>query len=124
MRIHINELTLQPLRIPEGWTVSYNSFFAIDPDGSIQLEGVPEASVWEVFLQDMLQLVHLKHQFLLDLGWVSEASPEGEFLLTLVYQQNWREPTYEFTTRSRTAIVAKLEELMAQISAGQKPLKK
>ncbi len=62
---------LQPLRVTMGWLVEYNNaLYEIDPDPKL----IPEAVRWLIFKEDMLQIVHLRSNRLLDLGWY----PEGD----------------------------------------------
>jgi hypothetical protein len=84
---------LMPLRIPSGWAVTYNVYFAEVPmevhDGRIVN--------FEYFKEDLLTIRQLTvsdghHEvdragWLLDLGWYPDADPGGAYTLTLVRGQ-------------------------------------
>ena len=55
-RIKLDDIQLQPLRISREWTVGYNEFTEVEPYSDIKVVGLPEEDVWELFLQDLLQL--------------------------------------------------------------------
>lgn len=66
------DTTRQPLRIPAGWTVTYNEFRVPDlsrEDGWMDLKG------------NLLQLRHDRRNRLLDLGWEPEGEPTGRYVM-------------------------------------------
>ena len=64
----MNDILLQPLIIPKGWLVNWNQFYNIEPNCNLYIEGLPDGDIWELFLQDLLQLKHINKNLLLDLG--------------------------------------------------------
>ncbi|MDI5789549.1 hypothetical protein PO124_17220 [Bacillus licheniformis] len=63
------------LRIPQGWTVSYNKLIDIDPD---QLE--EDSDDWFNFTSSLLQLEHKESRLILDVGWYVDIEPSGTFI--------------------------------------------
>lgn len=94
---------LQPLRVPAGWTISYNNFHecdASDPDSS------------DYLIEDLYQAFNEQHDQLLDIGWYGSME-EGAFGLTLV-QHDFRGPELaKYNSRNRQEIVLMAEEWMA-----------
>ncbi len=107
---------LQPLRVPAGWTVTYNTgLYEVEPlDPSI-----PEDERRGLFKEDMLTLRHDRANRLLDVGWYPDADVEaGEYGL-LVYAGDFRgQLLHEYHGRDRTALVAEIERLLALIADG------
>ena len=108
---------LQPLRIPEGWTVVFNKFEDTDP------ESVPKSDedTWLfAFSEDILyirsetsrkQNKQLELQTLgLDLGWYPEGDPNGSFTLYAILNENWESPLLTFSSRCKDDIVHTLEK--------------
>ncbi|MFE2109492.1 hypothetical protein ACFXAF_27035 [Kitasatospora sp. NPDC059463] len=103
---------LQPLRVAPGWTIDMNSLYAVDPS--------PETVEW--LAGSVLVSGHLVYDGLcFDVRWEPEGDPDGcyvaDFLVLAGYKRRGtvtREHTYlgTWTTRSRSALVAALEELM------------
>lgn len=105
---------LQPLRIPQGWRVAYNSgLYEIDPDPAL----IPEDERWWVFKADMLQLRHDAANRLLDVGWHPEGDlVNGAYHLVLL-AGSFSDPELErLSTRSRQRLVRELERIMARIA--------
>lgn len=94
---------LQPLRVPAGWTISYNHFHecdASDPDSD------------DYLIEDLYQAFNEQHDQLLDIGWYGSME-EGSFGLTLV-QHDFRGPELaKYNSRNRQEIVLMAEEWMA-----------
>lgn len=108
---------LQPLRIPAGWLVSYNSaLYELDPDPT----RIPEPDRWWLFKQDMLQMRHDRANRLLDLGWY----PEGDLVTgaygLVVHEGDFQGPElHRFRTRDRFTLVAEIERLLLAIARGE-----
>ncbi len=63
VKLSEKSVSLQPLRIPQGWFVSYNNaFYEIDP----LPENIPKDDRWWVFKEDMLCMWHEQRNRLLD----------------------------------------------------------
>lgn len=108
---------LQPLRIPTGWTVTYNNgLYEIDPPG----DEVPEHERWVVFKEDMVQMRNEHRNRLLDLGWYPEGDMKtGQYGL-VVYEGDFHgRLLHEFRGRDRAALVAEIERLLVAISEGE-----
>lgn len=67
------------LRVPQGWTVSYNKLIDIDPD---QLE--EDSDDWFNFTSSLLQLEHKESRLTLDVGWYIDIDPSGTFYMLLI----------------------------------------
>ncbi|WP_026972030.1 hypothetical protein [Aliagarivorans marinus] len=110
----LSKLKLQPLRIPAGWSVDYNaSFWEIDPNPSL----IPEDERWWVFNEDMLQMRHAAHDYMLDLGWYPEGDFEtGAYRVVLLEHDFLGKEVVCFTTQNRMELVDKIESLLLQVS--------
>lgn len=109
--------SLQPLRIPGGWTVVFNNFYDIDP------KAVPKSDddTWLfAFSEDILyirsetarkQNGHTERQTLgIDLGWYPEGDPNGSFTLYAILNEDWENPLLTFSSRCKDDIVRTLEK--------------
>ncbi len=114
--LHVDDLALQPLRIPAGWTVSQHEFFELSPGEDVQVEGVLGGSAWELFVEDMLQISHAKHEYTLDLGWYPDSDPGGQFRVRLIHRQDWEHPHMLFESTDRDAAVAAIETALRDAS--------
>lgn len=115
-------MNLQPLRIEAGWLVSYNQFYQVDPTSGNEhyFEG-----------SSLLMLENNARLKLIDVQWRPELNLNGEYQLkvlnyveafnpkTKIYQNDpdWERPFLSYTTKSRTELVGKLEELMRVLPA-------
>lgn len=92
------------LRIPQGWTVSYNKLIDIDPD---QLE--EDSDDWFNFTSSLLQLEHKESRLILDVGWYIDIDPSGTFYMLLIKNQDWENPLEDRETRRPEKLVAHIE---------------
>jgi hypothetical protein len=99
--IKLKDVPLQSLKIPTGWTVTWNQFYDIEPNSNIYLDGLPDGDVWELFLQDLLQLKHFNKNIILDLGWTPEANPEGSYLLQVIADEDWSTPIVVYKSKKQ-----------------------
>jgi hypothetical protein len=101
---------LQPLRIPSGWNVEYNTFSELDPKFRMH-----DDASWN-FGEDMLHITNRPIQLLVDLGWYPAHRSKGRYRLKLVRLltdkdgADWDHPLEDLRTRSRRRVVAKIEE--------------
>jgi hypothetical protein len=101
--------TLQPLRIPVGWSVEYNDFREIDPSTGHE----------DDFREDLLQLAHAQSKCVLDVGWYPEGNlKRGRFVLYLVRNHDWDKPLYRFSSRDRGKIAKKIDRILFEHSRG------
>jgi hypothetical protein len=110
-------LRLQPLRIPSGWHVEYNNgLWEIDPIADL----IPPEERWQIFKQDMLQMIQPRFNRLLDVGWYPEGDLiEGHYGLVL-YEGDFRgRLLHEFETRDRPALIAEIERLLVEVCNGE-----
>ena len=115
-RIKFEDIPLQPLRISKGWTVDYNEFTEIEPYSDIKVEGLPDEDVWELFLQDLLQLKHEAYGIIIDLGWTPEADPDGSYKLTVIENQDWHNPLFIYRSKNKDDIVEKINHWLSKIT--------
>lgn len=107
-------MRLQRLRIPSGWKVTYNNFCEIEPP----LNASADDDMWLFFTEDLLQIVKekKKKEFLIDLGWIPEAEPEGSFYLQVIENSNWEKPLEEFKSKDQKLIIEKIEYYLERYS--------
>lgn len=114
----MNALPLQPLRIPTGWSVTFNDFCEIDPETIRD----PDSMLWSYFHEDMLLMEHAHISLLVDLGWYPDGDSTGTFRAIVVRKYTeeeqavraWQEPIAEFMSRSVEQVVAQLEAWFLQ----------
>ena len=93
---------LQPLRIPGGWNVSYNTWCEVDVDA----EGL---DAFEFFQQDLLQVKNKRFNILLDVGWYGDY-PVGAFR-AVVHRGDFQGPELaSFTSPKRLEVVSMVEQ--------------
>ena len=93
---------LQPLRIPAGWVVAYNSWYEADPNE-------PGAADW--LQEDLLQVHHPGNDRLLAVGWYGP--PESGEFGVVVYCGDFRGALLdEFRCRERQSVVGEVERLL------------
>lgn len=62
---------LQPLRVPQNWAISHNTFFELDPSETNR-----------AFLcEDLFQAMCVSTNVLVDLGWYPDGDPTGHFVV-------------------------------------------
>lgn len=115
-----NEFTVpafQPLRITDGWTVSYNNgLYEIDPLPDI----IPETERWWIFKEDMLQMSHVARNRVLDLGWRNEGDLENGNYQLVVYEGDFLgELLYEYEGNNRFELVKEIENLLQLVTEGK-----
>lgn len=116
-------LGLQPLRIPAGWTIGWNTLYASSraEDGAFGGSSIFNAT-------------NAGRRFNIDVAFEPEFDPEGEFRLVVIYQPWPRtergrrarempfrfdvdaETVHSFATRSWPELIAQLEEWIARCS--------
>ncbi|WP_428407255.1 hypothetical protein [Hyphococcus sp.] len=104
-----NDEPLQSLRIPEGWTVSYNSFCEVDIDH-------PDA--WTLLKESLLQLKNERRNRLLDLGWYPEGEPGGRFVMRLYEGDFTSTLLQKHETEDRAEIVGVIERVLYAVTRG------
>lgn len=115
----LQDILLQPLRVPTGWIVSWNQFYDVEPDADLLIEGLPDGDIWELFLQDLLQLKYPSSNLILDLSWIPEADPNGSYHLKLIANEDWEFPIATFQSRSKVEVVSKIDSLLLMIVSGK-----
>jgi hypothetical protein len=113
------DLRLQPLRVPAGWLIDWNTLYEVDPS-----EGPLDGGYFggsSLFLAS-----HMHRRFLIDVGWQPEDDPRGCYRMLVVYAPwdrtpkgrrkkveglgfDWANPVHEFQTRFRPELVKELE---------------
>jgi hypothetical protein len=117
-QINLDDIQLQALQIPIGWRVQWNQFFDVEPGAEIEVDGLPEGDVWELFPQDLLQLKYDERNLVVDLGWLPEADPDGRYILTLVENKNWDQPMSVYESTKKGEIVKNINLWLKKISSG------
>lgn len=113
-------IEFQPLRIPSGWTIEWNTFMESDPhpDNMSDFSG-----------SSLLHAYNDHSKRAINLAWTPEEDFEGEFFLRVInlyedYNHHtnkvdlpgiWETPHYEFRSKSRLEVVTEIERLMLQL---------
>jgi hypothetical protein len=71
-------ILLQPLRIPAGWQIAWNSLFEVDPTETTVQQGCFGGS-------SLFTATHAKRRFCIDVEWRPEDDMEGCYRLTVFY---------------------------------------
>lgn len=90
---------LQSIRIPNGWTVSYNNWYECDPEDDFSDD---------FLVEDLYQIFNEKYDILVDIGWYGSVE-EGSFCLILLQHDFHGEELAKFTSRKRLEILEALE---------------
>ncbi len=126
-KININDISLQKLRIPTGWKITYNEFHEIDPDTEIELiNPYNNLGIFELFfMQDIFQAEHESSKVIVDIGWYPEGDPSGKYNLEVILwsnsennqerKLNWEKPLFQKATSSRAELVNLLEEIFIKV---------
>jgi hypothetical protein len=104
---------LQPLRIPTGWSVEWNTFFDAEPPANHQTD-----LSWE-FAKDMLLISNDRIGIFIELGWYPNLKG-GVFRLVAVrlyenadaMSRSWDKPLRKLLARPKEKIVRSLEKWM------------
>ncbi len=105
------EPNLQPLRIPAGWSVSWNAFHEEEPT---------EANVL-AFSGTLFAAEHRGAKVAIDLEWSPKNVEEGRFVVAYVKYARYEKANGAvllgtFETRNRQEIVAELERFMVTLT--------
>ena len=115
------EPPLQPLRIPTGWEVSFNTFFEVDA----RFRSWDDTSY--NFKEDMLLLKNRHRGVIIDLGWMPSFRSTGRFylravrLLSEAEGGDWEKPMRLLETRSRRKVVTAIEDWLHWYSEHELP---
>lgn len=98
---------LHALRVPAGWLVEYNEFYAMPFDHPM---------AWSVVCKDsLLMLKHMRRGVLVDLSWLPAEDPTGRYVLRVFKSDHCGEELHAFETRDRVAVIAEIERLLEEI---------
>lgn len=116
-------LQLATIRIGSGWQIAYHRLLRLSPDRAEEVDtNVPGVSIWHLhFNEDLLQIINPDRGLLVDVGWYPDSDPAGAFRLVIVRRRtgsedparppyDWRNPLFEFRTRSVENLVAEIEK--------------
>lgn len=114
----MSKVPYQPLRIPPGWRIDWNTLFEVDPTEDTARAGFFGGSSLFAASNEHLRLS-------VDLEWRPEDDPAGEYLLSVMYvpwertengrrrkgELNYRNArlVHSFRTRVRAELVTELE---------------
>lgn len=103
--------SLQPLRIPSGWSVSWNAFHEEDPSES-------NIMAWSGTL---FAAAHRGAKLAIDLEWSPKNFEEGRFVVAYIKYASYEKEKGAvllgtFATRNRLEIVAELERFLVTLT--------
>lgn len=101
---------LQPIRIPNGWAVSYNNWYECDPS---------DQESDEYLVEDLYQIFNEQYDILLDAGWYGTIEA-GAFGLTLLKHDFHGQELAKFNSRNRLEILEVLEDWLQNPMQHQK----
>ncbi|AZB41840.1 hypothetical protein CEF21_05715 [Bacillus sp. FJAT-42376] len=113
-KLNVDQLNVHPLRIPEGWTVNYNSFLEFDP-----LALNEEDDRWYLMSESLLQLNHSKKSIMVDLGWYPDTSVEGNFSVDIIKNEDWENPLDSYETKDYREVIRFIESTLKNITETQ-----
>ena len=116
------EVRVQPLRIPSGWCIGWNTLFELDPTKANIQAGYFGGSTKFYAVNETLRLR-------VDVAWIPEDDPYGNYYLCVEYAQWERNDkgrriknrevnfsnsriVHEFETRDRHELVSELEDAL------------
>lgn len=118
---------LQPLRVPNGWRINWNTLFEEDPTEPQNAAGYYHGGA------DLFQATHASRRRAIDIEWRTEAEQPmvGHYVLQVLriveaggselprrreraeLDVVWDDPVHVFETQSRPELVAELEAWLA-----------
>ena len=105
------------LRIPSGWVVRKMDFYDLEPDVEPKFKAHEYDDGWRLFESELLVLDYkFFENIVLDMGWVDPYSPDGRFMLGLVYDGDWLNEQIICETRSLQKITDAINNAMLRIS--------
>jgi hypothetical protein len=114
-------IKLYPLRIPSGWAVTYNAYFA---DTAMEVENNRILNS-EYFKEDLLMIQQLKLDqgtwvvddsgWLIDVGWYPDSDPTGAYRLTLV-RGGWDEIIFQVVRKKGSDIQQLIDEMLDDLA--------
>ena len=112
------KISRQPIQVPSGWVVQINKFCDVDPERIDELEGYTFDEKWLYLENELLVCEYQKNgtKWTLDMGWSPEYDPDGEYILLLVKNDDWRNIETVKETRAITKIVQAVNETMLRLS--------
>lgn len=117
------KLILQKLQIPAGWQIQKNIFFHVEPIVN-EIEGLPkDKNGLPIFEAELIFAQHEKSKWILDMGWIAEDDPEGEFQLDIIkgsFRDN--DPIIICQTKNKDEIVEAINKTMLKISQENKDI--
>lgn len=104
---------LQPLRVPTGWTVRWNTFYRID-----FADLASDDAQW--LFEDLLQMSQEHFNRVLDVGWYPALNVLKETYALVVYEGDFHgKLLFELRTRDHAELVAKIEQLLLDVCDGR-----
>jgi len=111
VKLDVPKVNVHALRIPTGWSIDKNNFWEIDP---INLG--EDDDTWFMFTDSLLQLHHQKKSVILDMGWKPDISPEGNFVVVILINEDWDKPIERFESKNYTEVIDYIETKLFEIT--------
>jgi hypothetical protein len=120
---------LVPLRVPNGWAVLYNVYFA---DVEMEISAANRIVNDEAYKQDLLWIKQvglirpgseygiLDDGYQLDLGWYPDSDPTGAYRL-VVMRRSWDDVLFDLTSADRHVVARAIERVMDGFTRGESP---
>lgn len=128
--VNFHDIKRLNLQLNSDWTIKYHGLFEIQPDLNVTIinsPSSPQSNLWDLFFtQDLLQVEN--STYLIDIGWIPDSDPLGNFVLTLLHdptgkkEYNWEFPTLCIHIKRQEMLMRCLELLSLEYSSNQDAL--
>lgn len=113
--MHISELHRIEFEVPSDWVVRWNEFYGLDPEIATSVMGLRDDggyTVWDCFFSgDLIQIVNLRTNQLIDVGWEPARDSNGHYHARLLEptsataEYDWELPAEHIETRNPQSVI-------------------
>lgn len=112
----MGDIRLVPLRVPAGFVVRHNGFFAIDLESDL----VSDSALVKYLVEDLLYIKAEDRDIKVDLSWSPDMDISGKYLMS-VSQDDEDVPLAEYASRSYHEIATQIESCLSSLCHGMLP---
>lgn len=107
----MTEPPLQPLRVPAGWTISYNSFREVDPSEQVRA----------YLCEDLFQAKCARTNVLVDFGWYPDGDVTGCYVIEAYLGDFLGQRLLRVEAATRAEATRRLEDALARFHFAATP---